>query len=101
MGGLDTLMAGWCITDPMQEDTPLLFVNPGVETMTGFPAGELVGENLAMVLSVRGWITTGAHHSVNLSGQFVCVWTMQFSCWTQRRRHSQQDLQRLAGAGRL
>ena len=41
--------AGICISDPRQPDNPVIFVNPGFETMTGYSSAEVVGTNCRML----------------------------------------------------
>jgi len=36
---------GIVITDPNQHDNPIVYVNPGFERLTGYPASEIIGKN--------------------------------------------------------
>ncbi|MFO0879057.1 MAG: PAS domain S-box protein [Gemmataceae bacterium] len=36
---------GLVITDPNQDDNPIIYVNPAFETLTGYPAAEVLGRN--------------------------------------------------------
>ena len=50
----------YCITvsDPTLEDNPLVYVSHGFETLTGYPADDVLGSNcrLLQVCGARGWV---------------------------------------------